>query len=55
MPHSIDEEHHLEDELQLLTLQELRTQIEAEIQKRLYQIDLLTQELKAIPGTVINS
>lgn len=50
-----DEEHHLESELKLLTPQELRAEIEAEIQKRLRQIELLTSELKAIPPSIVNS
>jgi hypothetical protein len=49
-----DEEHRLEDELQLLTPQELRAEIEAEIAKRLHQIEMLTHELKAIPVSVVN-
>ncbi|ODG99884.1 hypothetical protein A4S05_35720 [Nostoc sp. KVJ20] len=49
-----DEEYHLEDALELLTPQELKAQIEAEINKRLRQVELLTHELKAIPGGIAN-
>lgn len=51
---SEDEEYHLEDALELLTPQELKAQIEAEINKRLRQVELLTHELKAIPEGVTN-
>lgn len=47
-----DEEYCLENGLELLTPQELKTQIEAEINKRLRQVELLTHELKAISGGV---
>lgn len=50
-----EEHHHLEDELKLLTPQELRAEIEAEITKHLHQAELLTYELKAIPGGVANA
>ncbi|WP_341531405.1 hypothetical protein WKK05_37475 (plasmid) [Nostoc sp. UHCC 0302] len=52
---SKNEQHHTENQLRLLTPQELKTLLEAEIKKRLYQIELLTYELKAIPRIVINS
>ncbi|MHC5755745.1 MAG: hypothetical protein ACYTXF_34925, partial [Nostoc sp.] len=51
---SIEEGNHLENEIKLLKPQELKTLLEAEIKKRLYQIEVLKYELKAIPGTVIN-
>ncbi|WP_199342031.1 hypothetical protein [Nostoc punctiforme] len=47
-----DEEHCIEDELELLTLQELRTQIQAEIDSYSRLLELLKSELKAIPITV---
>ncbi|MCC5640404.1 hypothetical protein LC593_32145 [Nostoc sp. CHAB 5844] len=47
-----DEEHRVEDELQLLTPQELKTQIETEINNNLRQIELLKSELRAIPVSV---
>ncbi|AUB43115.1 hypothetical protein COO91_09273 (plasmid) [Nostoc flagelliforme CCNUN1] len=49
---SESEENRLENELELLTPQELKTLLEAEIAKHLYQAELLTYELEAIPGTV---
>jgi hypothetical protein len=52
---SKNEETILENELQQLTPLELKTLLEAEIKKRLYQIELLTYELKAIPRTLINN
>lgn len=50
-----DEEHHLENELKLLTPQELRAEIEVEIEKCLRQIELLNYELKAIPVNAVNA
>ena len=52
---SIEEENGSENEIELLTPQELKTLLEAEITKHLHQAELLTYELEAIPGTVINS
>ncbi|WP_341530281.1 hypothetical protein [Nostoc sp. UHCC 0302] len=52
---SKNEQSHTENELQLLTPQELKTLLEAEIKKRLYQIELLTYELKAIYPNIVNS
>ncbi|MBN3881451.1 MAG: hypothetical protein HWQ44_00280 [Nostoc sp. JL34] len=52
---SVEEENHLETEIKLLKPQELKTLLEVEIKKRLYQIEVLKYELKTIPGTVINS
>ncbi|MEH2023044.1 hypothetical protein [Nostoc sp.] len=52
---SIEEENRLENEIELLTPQELRAEIQAEIEKYLRQIELLKYELKTIPGIVINS
>ncbi|WP_373527145.1 hypothetical protein [Nostoc sp.] len=52
---SEDEENHLENEIQLLTPQELKTLLEAEIAKHLHQAELLTYELKAIPGGIYNA
>lgn len=52
---SIEKENHLENEIELLKSQELKTLLEAEIKKRLYQIEVLKYELKTIPGIVINS
>lgn len=49
---SIDEENHLENDIQLLTPQELKVLLEAEITKHLHQVELLTYELEAIPGGV---
>lgn len=49
------EENRLENELELLTSQELETLLEAEKANHLYQAELLTYELKTIPGIVINS
>ncbi len=51
----IEEENHLENEIKLLKPQELKTLLEAEIKKRLYQIEVLKYELKAIPGIVIHN
>ncbi|MBD2616463.1 hypothetical protein H6G94_35465 [Nostoc punctiforme FACHB-252] len=47
-----DEEHCIEDELELLTPQELRTQIQAEIDSYSRLLELLKSELRAIPITV---
>ncbi|MBD2565638.1 MULTISPECIES: hypothetical protein [Nostoc] len=47
---SIDEGNHLENEIKLLTPQELRAEIQTEIEKCLRQLELLKYELKAIPG-----
>ncbi|MDM9580039.1 hypothetical protein [Nostoc sp. GT001] len=47
---SIDEGNHLENEIKLLTPQELRAEIQTEIGKCLRQLELLKYELKAIPG-----
>ena len=52
---SIEEGNHLENDIKLLKPQELKTLLEAEIKKRLYQIEVLKYELKTIPGIVINS
>jgi len=52
---SLDEENRLENEIQLLTPQELKTLLEAEIAKYLHQVELLTYELKAIPGGVAHA
>jgi hypothetical protein len=52
---SKNEQYRTENELRLLTPQELKTLLEAEIKKRLYQIELLTYELKAIPHIIINN
>lgn len=49
---SIDEGNHLENEIKLLTPQELRAEIQAEIEQCLRQLELLKYELKAIPGGV---
>lgn len=43
---SIEEENHLENEIKLLKPQELKALLEAEIKKRLYQIQVLKYELK---------
>lgn len=42
-----DEETHLEDEIKLLSSQELKTVVEAEINTHLRQVELLKHELKA--------
>jgi hypothetical protein len=47
------EEHRIENELELLTPQELKTQIETEINSHLRQIELLKHECKAISVDVI--
>lgn len=47
---SIEEGNHLENEIKLLKPQELKTLLEAEIKKRLDQIEALRYELKTIPG-----
>ncbi|MBD2512484.1 hypothetical protein H6G91_35665 [Nostoc muscorum FACHB-395] len=52
---SIEEQNHLENEIKLLKPQELKTLLEAEIKKRLYQIEVLKYELKAIPGIVMKN
>ena len=52
---SIEEGNHLENEIKLLKPQELKTLLEAEIKKRLDQIEVLRYELKTIPGIVINN
>ncbi|MEH2231081.1 MAG: hypothetical protein V7K71_15915 [Nostoc sp.] len=51
---SIDEGNHLENEIKLLTPQELRAEIQAEIEKCLRQLELLKYELKVIPGGIAN-
>ncbi|RCJ34960.1 hypothetical protein A6770_40815 [Nostoc minutum NIES-26] len=48
-----DEEHRLEDEIRLLTPQELKTQIQTQISNHLHQIQSLKQELDAIPASVV--
>ncbi|MBW4617456.1 MAG: hypothetical protein KME21_30430 [Desmonostoc vinosum HA7617-LM4] len=50
-----DEEHRVEDELELLTPQELKTQIEAEISNHLRQIQSLKHELKAMGVSVVST
>lgn len=52
---SIDEENRLEEDVKLLTPEELAILIHAEIEKRLKQIDLLRQELQEIPLDRTNS
>ncbi|MBD2512638.1 hypothetical protein H6G91_36520 [Nostoc muscorum FACHB-395] len=52
---SIEEGNHLENDIKLLKPQELKTLLEAEIKKRLYEIELLKYELKTIPGIFIHS
>ncbi|MBN3906719.1 MAG: hypothetical protein HWQ35_09195 [Nostoc sp. NMS1] len=52
---SIDEGNHLENEIKLLTPQELRAEIQTEIEKCLRQLELLKYELKAITGTVMKN
>lgn len=52
---SIEEENRLENEIELLTPQELRAEIQAEIEKCLRQLELLNYELKAIPGGVAHA
>jgi hypothetical protein len=47
-----DEEHRVEDEVKLLTPQELQTQIQAEIDHHSRQLELLKFELETIPVTV---
>jgi hypothetical protein len=47
-----EEENRMEKEIELLTPQELRAEIQAEIEKCLRQIELLKYELKAIPGGI---
>ncbi|MBD2254630.1 hypothetical protein [Nostoc parmelioides] len=47
--HGEDEQHLLEEDLKLLTPHELKTQIEAQIKNHLCQLELLKQELRAIP------
>jgi hypothetical protein len=47
-----DEEHRVEDEVKLLTPEELRTQIQAEIDYYSSQLEQLKSEIKAIPITV---
>ncbi len=44
----------LENEIKLLTSQELRAEIQAEIEKCLRQLELLKYELKAISGGIAN-
>lgn len=51
---SIEEVNQLENEIKLLTPQELRAEIQAEIEKCLRQLELLKHELKAIPGGIAN-
>jgi hypothetical protein len=47
-----DEEHRVEDEVKLLTPEELQTQIRAEIDHHSRQLELLKFELETIPVTV---
>ncbi|MFN6572505.1 hypothetical protein [Dendronalium sp. ChiSLP03b] len=51
--HTEDEEHRAEDEIRLLTPQELKTQIQTQISNHLHQIQSLKQELDAIPASVV--
>ncbi|MBH8573047.1 hypothetical protein I8752_08470 [Nostocaceae cyanobacterium CENA369] len=51
--HTEDEEHRAEDEIRLLTPQELKTQIEIQISNHLYQIQSLKQELDAMTASVV--
>ncbi|ABA24838.1 hypothetical protein Ava_B0126 (plasmid) [Trichormus variabilis ATCC 29413] len=50
-----DEEHRVEDEVKLLTPEELQTQIQAEIDHHSRQLELLKFELKTIPVTVVTA
>ncbi|MFN6565299.1 MAG: hypothetical protein RMY28_036610 [Nostoc sp. ChiSLP01] len=48
-----DEEYCIEDELELLSPQELKTVLEAEISNNLRQVELLKHELKAVGVSVV--
>jgi hypothetical protein len=50
-----DEEHRVEDEVKLLTPQELKTQIQAEIDHHSRQLELLKFELETIPVTAVKA
>ncbi|MBD2458323.1 hypothetical protein H6G80_30180, partial [Nostoc sp. FACHB-87] len=51
--HGEDEEHRTEDEINLLSPQELKTTLEAEIQNHQRQIQSLKHQLDAIPAIVL--
>ncbi|MBD2302564.1 hypothetical protein [Nostoc sp. FACHB-190] len=51
--HGEDEEHRTEDEIKLLSPQELKTTLEAEIQNHQRQIQSLKHQLDAIPVIVL--
>ncbi|MBD2491998.1 hypothetical protein [Aulosira sp. FACHB-615] len=51
--HTEDEEHRTEDEIKLLSPQELKTTLEAEIQNHQRQIQSLKHQLDAIPAIVL--
>ncbi|MBD2458518.1 hypothetical protein H6G80_31190 [Nostoc sp. FACHB-87] len=53
--HGEDEEHRTEDEIQLLSPQELKTTLEAEIQNHQRQIESLKHQLDAIPAIVLTA
>ncbi|MCC5640584.1 hypothetical protein LC593_33090 [Nostoc sp. CHAB 5844] len=48
-----DEEHRTEDQIQLLSPQELKTTLEAEINNHLRQVESLKHQLDAIPASII--
>jgi hypothetical protein len=50
-----DEEHRTEDQVKLLSLQELKTTLELEINNHLRQVESLKHQLDAIPAIVVTA